>query len=149
MGTQRVQKKGVLPWLVRWALHAGTRDFCPALAALVRPVQNIFFLAVHYFFQLICPHRPLSWAVVQDRLPLIVCLWSYRMQALMACLLPVQIFYFAKYPGYLYLASLFLLWNLCWLVFSTRPALFYFASFARSSSLCGQSFFLLCKLYRL
>jgi hypothetical protein len=41
--------KGVLPWLARWALHAGIRDFCPALAALVGPVQKIFFLAVHYF----------------------------------------------------------------------------------------------------
>ncbi len=34
--------RGVLPWLVRWAWCAGTRDFCPALAALVGPVQNIF-----------------------------------------------------------------------------------------------------------
>jgi hypothetical protein len=41
--------KGVLPWLVRWVLHAGTRDFFPALAALVGPEQNIFFLTVHYF----------------------------------------------------------------------------------------------------
>jgi hypothetical protein len=49
MGTQRVQMKGVLPWLVRWACRAGTRDFCPAFAAPVCPVQNIFFLTVHYF----------------------------------------------------------------------------------------------------
>jgi hypothetical protein len=48
--SKRVQMKGVLPWLARWDLHAGTWDFCPALAALVRPVQNIFFLAVHYLF---------------------------------------------------------------------------------------------------
>ncbi len=34
--------KGVLPWLVRWVRGAGTRDFSPALAALVGPVQNIF-----------------------------------------------------------------------------------------------------------
>jgi hypothetical protein len=34
--------KGLLPWLVRWARRAGTRDFYPALAALVSPVQNIF-----------------------------------------------------------------------------------------------------------
>ncbi len=32
----------VLPWLVHWACRAGTRDFCPASAALVSPVQNIF-----------------------------------------------------------------------------------------------------------
>jgi hypothetical protein len=49
MGTQRVQMKGVLPWLVRWAGRAGTRDIYSALAALVGPVQNIFFLNVLYF----------------------------------------------------------------------------------------------------
>jgi hypothetical protein len=49
METQRVQMKGVLIWQVRWACCAGTRDFCFALAALVGPVQNIFFLTVHYF----------------------------------------------------------------------------------------------------
>jgi hypothetical protein len=42
MGTQRVQMKRVLPWLVRWACRAGTIDFYHALAALVGPV--------HYFF---------------------------------------------------------------------------------------------------
>jgi hypothetical protein len=48
MGTQRVQMKGVpLCMVVRWARRAGTRDFYPALAALVSPVQNIFFLTVH------------------------------------------------------------------------------------------------------
>ncbi len=34
--------KGVLPWFIRWACCAGTRDFCSALAALVETVQNIF-----------------------------------------------------------------------------------------------------------
>ncbi len=29
--------------------HADTRDFYPALAALVSPVLNIFFLTVHWF----------------------------------------------------------------------------------------------------
>jgi hypothetical protein len=38
--------KGILSWLVRWALHASTEDFYPALAALVSPVQNIFNLCV-------------------------------------------------------------------------------------------------------
>jgi hypothetical protein len=43
MSTHRVHRKGLLPWLVNWACcHAGTRDFCSALAALVSPVQNIF-----------------------------------------------------------------------------------------------------------
>jgi hypothetical protein len=49
MGTQRVQMKGVLPWLIQWACRAGTRDFCLALAVLVGPVQNILFLTMHYF----------------------------------------------------------------------------------------------------
>ncbi len=48
MGSYGVQMKGVLPWLVRRALRAGTRDFFPALASLVSPVENIFF-----------PHRTL------------------------------------------------------------------------------------------
>jgi hypothetical protein len=34
--------KGVLPWMVRWACHAGSRDFYPVLAALVGLIQNIF-----------------------------------------------------------------------------------------------------------
>ncbi len=42
MGTEGVHMKGVLPWSVRWAPRAGIRDFGPALAALVGPVQNIF-----------------------------------------------------------------------------------------------------------
>ncbi len=42
MVTQRVEMKGVLPWLVRWACPAGTWDFCPALASLVGLVQTIF-----------------------------------------------------------------------------------------------------------
>ncbi len=33
MGTQGVHMKGVVPWLVLWARHAGTRYFCPALSA--------------------------------------------------------------------------------------------------------------------
>jgi hypothetical protein len=34
--------KGVLPWLVRGARRARKRDFYPALAALVSPVQKKF-----------------------------------------------------------------------------------------------------------
>ncbi len=48
--------KGVLPWLVPLAYHAVTRDFCPALAALVGPVQNIF--PHRTLFHFICPHGP-------------------------------------------------------------------------------------------
>jgi hypothetical protein len=44
METHGVHMKGVLPWLVRRARRADTRDFCPALAALeVDKVQNILF----------------------------------------------------------------------------------------------------------
>jgi hypothetical protein len=50
MGTQRIKVKGVFPWMARWARFAGTRDFCPALVAVVGPGQNMFFLAVHYLF---------------------------------------------------------------------------------------------------
>ncbi len=62
MGSQREQMKGVLLWLVHWALHAGTRDFwdfCPALAALAGPVQYIFFFNINYFnsFVPIAPSR--------------------------------------------------------------------------------------------
>jgi hypothetical protein len=60
MGTQRVQMKVVIPWLIFWALRADTRDFDPALAALViqYKILNIFFLTVHYFnpFVLIAQH---------------------------------------------------------------------------------------------
>ncbi len=35
--------------MVRWAHLGGTRGFYPALAALVRPVQNSFFHTEHYF----------------------------------------------------------------------------------------------------
>ncbi len=49
MGTYGVQMKGVPPWMVRWARRVCTRDFYPALAALVSPVQNIFFFTTHFF----------------------------------------------------------------------------------------------------
>ncbi len=42
MGTQRVQIERILPWFIRYACRAGTRDFCSALVALVVPVQSIF-----------------------------------------------------------------------------------------------------------
>jgi hypothetical protein len=49
---------------------AGTRDFYPALAALISPVQHIFFLTVHYFNFSQQPGQ----AVEQGRLSLNVCL---------------------------------------------------------------------------
>ncbi len=60
MGTQGVQMKVVLVGCFRWACRAGTRKFCPALAALVGPIQNIFFLTVHSSIH--CPYRQASWA---------------------------------------------------------------------------------------
>ncbi len=55
MGTQRVQMKGILPWLVRWARRAGIIDFYPALAARVSSVQNIF--PSLYTIQFMCPNH--------------------------------------------------------------------------------------------
>jgi hypothetical protein len=53
--------KGAFSWLVHWARCACTRDLCPALAALVSPLQNIIF-PLRTLFNFICPHRPASWA---------------------------------------------------------------------------------------
>ncbi len=72
MGIQRVQMKGVLPWLVRWAHRAGTLNFCHALAALMGPVQNIFFPR-RTLFQFICLHRPPSWAGSHAGSPVFLC----------------------------------------------------------------------------
>ncbi len=66
--------KEVLPWLVRWACRAGTRDFYPALAALISPVQRNFFLTIHYFNLGVHIAQQLGQAVVQGRLFLNVCL---------------------------------------------------------------------------
>jgi hypothetical protein len=70
MGAQRVQMKGVLPWLVRWACCAGTRNFCPALAALVGPVQNIFSSPYAISINLSSSPQQAGQAVVLGRLSL-------------------------------------------------------------------------------
>ncbi len=44
-----------------WPYRPGTRNFCPALASLVGPGQNIFF-PHRILFQLIYTHWPASWA---------------------------------------------------------------------------------------
>jgi hypothetical protein len=76
MGTQRVLMKEVLPWFVRWARCAGKKDFCPALAALVGPAQNIFFPLRTLFFTLFVPiAQQAGQAVVPGRLSLNMCLW--------------------------------------------------------------------------
>ncbi len=66
--------KEVLPWLVRWARRARTREFCPALDALVIQVQNIIFLSVHYFNLCVPMAQQPGQAVVQGRLSLNECL---------------------------------------------------------------------------
>jgi len=42
--------KGALPWFDCWACSTGTRDFCPALAALVGPVHRKLFQNSIYLF---------------------------------------------------------------------------------------------------
>ncbi len=74
MGTQRVQMKGVLPWLVRWIRRRRTRDFCTALAALDGPVQNSCFQAIHYLNSLVPIVLQAGQAVVPGRLSLNLCL---------------------------------------------------------------------------
>jgi hypothetical protein len=81
METYRVQMKGELPWLVRWACCAGTRDFCPSLAALVGPVQNITFLITHYFSSFVPIAQQAGQAVTLPHLALNVCLWFLRLLA--------------------------------------------------------------------
>jgi hypothetical protein len=85
MGTQRVQIKGVLPWLIRWAWHPGTRDFCSAFAAFVGPVQNIFLLIVHYFNYFVPITQIAGQAAELGRLSLsmFLCLWSFSDASLM------------------------------------------------------------------
>jgi hypothetical protein len=65
--------KWVFPCLVRWALLAGTRDFCPALAALVGLEKIIFFLTVHYFNSFVSIAQQAGQAaVVRGRLSLLL-----------------------------------------------------------------------------
>ncbi len=74
LGSQRVHLNRVLTWLVRWSCRAGTRDFCPALAAPVGPVQNISFLAVHNFNSFVLIAKQAGQAAVLGRLSLSMCL---------------------------------------------------------------------------
>ncbi len=62
--------------MVRWACPAGTRDFCSALAALVGPVQTIFFLAVHYLNSFVPMAQQAGQAAGLSRLSLSMCIWS-------------------------------------------------------------------------
>ncbi len=63
--------------MVRWACRAGTRDFCPALAALGGQIKNIFSSP----YTISIPLSPsiaqqARQAAVLDRLSLSMCLWD-------------------------------------------------------------------------
>jgi hypothetical protein len=77
-GTQRGQMKGALSWFVPWACRAGTRDFCSAWTALGGPVQNIFFLTVHYSNSFVPNALQVLQAAVLGRLSLLVCVSDVR-----------------------------------------------------------------------
>ncbi len=62
--------KGVLPWLVRWARCAGTRDFLP--------VQNIFLLTVHYFSSFVPIAQLAGQQSCRVACPFNMCLWVCR-----------------------------------------------------------------------
>jgi hypothetical protein len=66
--------KGVIPCFVRWARCADTRDFYPSLVTVVGPVQNMFFLIVHYFILFFPIAQHAGHAVVLGHLSLNVCL---------------------------------------------------------------------------
>ncbi len=57
------------------SLDSSTRDFCPALAAVVGPVKNISFLTLHYFTSFVPIAQQAGQAVVPRRLSLNMCLW--------------------------------------------------------------------------
>jgi hypothetical protein len=72
--SKSTNEKRVPSWLVLWACRAGTRDFCPALAALVGPVQNVFFLTVHNFHSFVHIGQQAGQAVVLGRFSHSTCL---------------------------------------------------------------------------
>jgi hypothetical protein len=76
--------------VVRWARRTCKRDFYPALAAPVGPVQNIFFLTAHYF-NLCAPiaQQP-GYAVVQGRPSPNMCLWFCTIAAPLYSKFPSQ-----------------------------------------------------------
>jgi hypothetical protein len=67
--------KGAIPWLVRCACRARYRSFFSALAALVGPVQKIFYLSVLYFNPFLPVVQQAGQAAVLGRLSLSMCLW--------------------------------------------------------------------------
>jgi hypothetical protein len=64
MGGSLSTYEWVLPWLVRWTRRAGTIDFCPALAALVRSAKYYFPHSAHFFTLLVLIAQQPGQAVV-------------------------------------------------------------------------------------
>ncbi len=58
-----------------WACSASTRKLCSALAALLGPVQNNFYLTVHYFNSFVPNAQQAGQAAVLGYLSLRMCLW--------------------------------------------------------------------------
>ncbi len=71
--TVETEVNGYFLGLVRWSRGDGTIDFCPALAGLVSPVQNIIFLTVHFFTLLVPIAQQPGQAGVLGRLSLCIC----------------------------------------------------------------------------
>jgi hypothetical protein len=70
--------KGVLPWLVRWARRASTRNFYTTLAALACAVTHIFFSLPTVSINVSPIAHQSGQAVVQGRLSLNVFLRTER-----------------------------------------------------------------------
>ncbi len=88
---------GPSSWLVRLARRAGTRDFFPALAALVSQVQNIFSSTAHYFSLFVPIAQQPGQAVVPGHLSFNMCLCMhlrvfklYKRSLLFSSLLPLS-----------------------------------------------------------
>jgi hypothetical protein len=56
-------------------LFMPVQEICSALAALLGPVQNIFFLTLHYFDFYVLIAQQAGQATMLGRLPLSMCLW--------------------------------------------------------------------------
>jgi hypothetical protein len=67
-----------------WVWRAGTREFCSTLAALVGPVQNIFFphRTVHYFNAFVPIAQQAGQAAVLGRLSLCTTVVVFKCEGL-------------------------------------------------------------------
>jgi hypothetical protein len=76
--SKSTNEKG-LSWLFRWTRRTGTRDFYPALSALVSPVHNIFSSRTLFQFTVcVSIAQQSGQEVVHGRLSLNVCLSSMK-----------------------------------------------------------------------